>query len=587
MPSDRLARASSPYLKMHAADPVDWWPWGEEAFALARSTERPIFLSSGYAACHWCHVMQRESFRDTGTAAFLNERFVPVKLDRELRPDVDSVYMDYLIATTGRGGWPMSVFLTPGLAPILAGSYFPKEAPHGTATFMDVLRAVDALWRGDRQRALADGEAALRFLREETSVPAAVPFGREVLDDAAAALVARADRTHGGFDGAPKFPLTPVVSFLARYAQETGDAEAAAVVDATLRGVLRGGIYDQAGGGMARYATDEAWLVPHFEKMLYDNALLLSMLAAAARLALSDEYVHAARRTAAFLQRDLGAPGGGFFSALSADTEGVEGGTYTWSYEELAEELSADELALAERELGVTRDGNWEGATILTRPHGRDASAEAVDALLDRLLAARSRRAQPDVDTKVLMSWNALAARGLVEAGAAFDDRAMTGLGLATLERLDDAVSGDEVPHDVEDAGSARLLEDYADLAAAAVAAYEAVGDDRWLERARTLQHAAVSRFGDGELFMTPRDVDLPVRPRERGDSPTPSGASTLAHVGVRLYAVTGEERFLTSARARLEQTLGLAEAAPEHAGAALEAMLAYFAEATARVPST
>jgi uncharacterized protein YyaL (SSP411 family) len=576
--SNRLGNASSPYLRMHADDPVDWFPWGEEAFSRAVETKRLIFLSSGYASCHWCHVMQRESFKDPETATFLNEHFVPVKVDREMRPDVDALYMDYVVATMGHGGWPMSVFITPGLVPIMGGTYFPKDAPKGMASFMDVLKALEETWRTENDHALTIAQASLAFLKEQNGDRGHAEITPRLLDDSAEAILRLSDQTHGGFGTAPKFPQAPLLSFLLRYASRTNDPEVAYQVELALHGMLRGGIYDQAGGGIARYSTDESWLVPHFEKMLYDNALLLQNLAGAMRLSPSDEWAHTARATAAFLQRDLAAPDGGFYAALSADTEGVEGATYVWTYEQLAEVLTADELALAERELGVTRAGNWEGKNVLTRRDGRANDPEAVDRVLARILEARDARPQPDVDSKVLVSWNALAARGLMEAGDAIDDREMVGLGLATLTLLDDAVSGDEVPHALGEDSAVRLLEDYAALTAACLTAHEVIGEGAWLERAKRLHEATLARFQSGNLlYMTPEKVDLPLRPREDTDSPTPSGAATTAVNAVRLFDATREEGYLDWLRDNLGQFWATADYAPDQAGTALEAYMGFY----------
>ncbi|HEY3318080.1 MAG TPA: thioredoxin domain-containing protein [Coriobacteriia bacterium] len=577
MSPNRLAGSRSPYLLMHAEDPIDWRPWGKEALAFARETQRPIFLSSGYSACHWCHVMHRDSFTDPEIAEILNESFVPVKVDRELRPDVDSVYMDYVVATTGHGGWPMSVFLSPEGLPLLGGTYFPKTPLPRTPAFREVVLTVRDVWQNDRASAEKAGQAALAFLAEQVAPKAAEPPTPPLIDYAAESMLRGSDQVHGGFGDAPKFPQAPVLLFLLAYAQRTGDPEVLYQTESAVQAMLGGGIFDQAGGGIARYATDEAWLVPHFEKMLYDNGLLLSVLGRLYALAQQDEYAHAARQTAAFLQRDLAAPGGGFYAALSADTDGVEGATYVWRYEELAEILTAEELQTAERHLGVTREGNWEGTNILTRREGREEEPEAVDRVLERILQARSGRPQPDVDTKVLTSWNALAARGLMEAGGAIGDREMTGLGVAVVRTLLDAVSDAEVPRESSERGGVRLLEDHAALVAACLTAYETLGEESFLADAERLQSSAVERFEDGGLlYMTEADTELPVRPREQGDTPTPSGPATLVENALRLHALTGEQGYLEWAGAALPQFHKLEEFAPEHAGTSLLAAMRY-----------
>jgi uncharacterized protein YyaL (SSP411 family) len=328
MSNARLAKASSPYLRQHADDPVEWHTWGPEAFAAARERDVPIFLSSGYSASHWCHVMQAESFQDAGTAALLNERFVPVKVDRELRPDVDAVYMDYVVATTGAGGWPMSVFLGPNLAPLAGGTYFPREARGSVPSFTEVLEAVDSAYRDDREGVLRTTEGALHFLREQAAPRVECELDRDALDRDVDYLLHLADQTRGGIGGAPKFPQATLTLFLCAYHALNPDPGVAWVVERTLTGMVRGGIYDQAGGGLHRYAVDTDWRTPHFEKMLYDQGLLLSCLAAGAPLASCEavrgEYAYVAAQTAAFLRREMLAPAGGFFASLAADTLGVE-----------------------------------------------------------------------------------------------------------------------------------------------------------------------------------------------------------------------------------------------------------------------
>lgn len=578
--SNRLSDARSPYLRMHADDPVDWRLWNAETLSYAREVQRPIFLSSGYSACHWCRVMHDESFSDPGIADLLNSSFVPVKVDRELRPDVDSLYMDYVVATTGRGGWPMSVFLTPDGEPLMGASYLPKTPVGQLPSLREAAETVRDIWEEDRGHALTIAQAGRAFLVEQVTPKTPAAPEPSLIDDAAEAMLRDSDQTHGGFGKAPKFPQAPLLLFLVAYVERTGDAEVRYQIEHAVQALLRGGIYDQAGGGIARYATDEAWLVPHFEKMLYDNGLLLSVLGRLHAVAPSDEYAHAARQTAAFLQRDLAAPGGGFFASLSADAAGVEGGTYVWRYEELAEALTAEELSIAERDLGVTREGNWEGTNILTRRTGREEEPEATDRVLARILQLRAGRPQPDVDTKVLTSWNALAARGLMEAGGAIGDREMTGLGVETVRRLLAAVADDRVPRDVEEPNGVQLLEDQAALIAACLTAYETLGEESFLADAERLQAAAVERFEErGVLYMTPAVSDLPVRPREQSDAPAPSGAATLVENALRLFSLTGKQVYLIWAGQRIPDFHVVSEYAPDHSGTALLATIRYLDE--------
>ncbi len=584
MSPNRLARSYSPYLRMHAEDPVDWRPWGEEAFAEARETDRPLLLSVGYSACHWCHVMQRESFRDAGVAAVLNERFIPVKVDRELRPDIDKVYLDYVTAANGSGGWPLNVFTSPDLLPFFGGTYFPPRAAGDTPGFRDVLDAVADAW--ERQDVEVTG-ALVRvreFLDRSAQAKVGDPIDESLLSFATGAILAGYDREHGGFGRAPKFPQLGALRFLIARYRGAGSPRLVEAVDHTLTAMLRGGIYDHAGGGIMRYATDDEWLVPHFEKMLYDNGSLLTALAGAAALphadgSLRDEYAAAARGTARFLARDLEMPCGGFAAALSADALGVEGMTYVWGFEELAQALTPAELDLAQRRLGVTPDGNWHKHTILVRPGPRDAEDSAVDALLARLLELRAEHPQPDRDEKVLTGWNAIAARGLVEAGVVFGDDSMLSAGVAlTRFMLESAVRSDGVTRVLcdEREQDLRLAEDAALLTAAVFTAFEATGDGALLHAARELHADSLDRFAEGPaVFMTLAENDLPVRPFDVTDDPVPSPGAVMAENAARLFAATGEEGYATWARSALRRHTPLTRAAPLMTGVALAAAVA------------
>jgi uncharacterized protein YyaL (SSP411 family) len=576
--TNRLAGETSPYLRLHAEDPVDWYPWGQEAFGRARETGRPIFLSVGYASCHWCHVMHRESFRDPAVAEALNERFVSVKVDRESRPDVDEVYMAYVVAANGHGGWPMTVFLTPSLLPVFGGTYFPPEAARNMPSFLDVVDTVSGSFSDRPSVAANTAEEAVEYLRAMFVPPPSGHIGRALLARSAQTILRSADPHRGGFGGAPKFPQAPVTDFLLAYHRLNQDEVSLEAVEAQAEGMLRGGIYDQAGGGIARYATDDTWLVPHFEKMLYDNAQLLSTLAALHHIAPSDEWAHTMRATADFIERDLSHPAGGYSSSLSADTQGEEGTTYVWTYSELEDLLTPEELQLAEDALGVTPNGNWQRCIILTRPQGRLLDAEKVDAVLGKLLAERTKRPQPDVDDKVIVSWNALAARGLLDAGEALGDAELVERGAALvrllLERAVDADGG--VVHLLGDEASAhvRLVEDATALSLAAVRAYEVTGDTRLLEDAqRVLLHAQTLFAEDGVWYMTPADTELPLRPREQHDSPTPTGAAMAAGAALRIAQATGDQMDRALAISALEHMAPIAERSPFAAGATLAVM--------------
>lgn len=576
---NRLAEERSPYLALHGNDPVDWHPWGPEAHELARTTGRPIFLSIGYASCHWCHVMQRESFKDPVIAEKLNEHFVSIKVDRETRPDIDEVYMAYVVAANGRGGWPMSVFLTPDLVPIVGGTYFPPERSFGMPSFSEVIDQVALTFaHGAAEVEHAASESA-DYLRAMFAPPKPEPVEREVVDRAARMLIAAADPHLGGFGGAPKFPQAPVTDFLLAYHAAFEAPRALAAAEFAVENMIRGGIYDQVAGGIARYATDAEWLVPHFEKMLYDNAMLLSTLASLHLLSPREEWAHVMRGTADFLERDLKTPDG-YASSLSADTLGVEGATYVWTHADLAARLTPEELQLAEKHLDLTPAGNWEGVTILTRKPGRDASAEQVDALLEKLRQLRAERPQPDLDDKVIASWNALAARGLIAAGESIEDADMVARGVALVRLLlERATTAD---HDVlrlvgaaAQDEQAMLLDDAVGLSAAALAAWVVSADDGLLEAARLLFARARDRFYDGEgvWYMTPEGSELPVRPREQHDSPLPSGPSMAAAVALALGKATGDEMYRPIAVATLERFSASAAESPFAAGTALEVM--------------
>jgi uncharacterized protein YyaL (SSP411 family) len=577
MPNPRLADAASLYLRQHADDPVEWYTWGEEAFSRSRELDRPIFLSVGYSACHWCHVMQRESFRDADTAALLNERFVPVKVDRELRPDVDALYMDYVVATAGSGGWPMSVVLSPGLVPLLGGTYFPKEPSDSLPSLTDVLRAADEAYAtgGDETRAVIDG--SLGFLREQAAPKPAGEVGADMVDRSAEYLLHLIDPDFGGFGKAVKFPEAPLLLFLSAYWGLNPDPEVQFAIEKTVSGIVRGGIYDQAGGGIFRYAVGRDWRTPHFEKMLYDQALLLSVLAATAPI-VSDEAMvaelgHVARQTVAFLQREMGSPQGGFVAALAADTGGVEGGSYLWTREQMRSQLAPPAYDVATRLLGADAE---EEPFTLERKHGRTDDPATVDGVLDALLAERERRPRPQRDEKIVTSWNALAARGLMEAGGRFGDPAMASLGVSTLvSLLERALTPDGLLHVPSDPSVAdvRLIEDPAHVTAACLSAFDVTGDPVWVQRAEHLYADTLERFrADGLLYMTPAETELPVRPLEQSDQPVPSGAATTIENAVRLAEATGEERYRDQAVSQLAQFWAIADFAPEHAGRALEA---------------
>ncbi|MDQ1535379.1 MAG: uncharacterized protein QOF28_3140, partial [Actinomycetota bacterium] len=418
---NRLGRESSPYLRQHADNPVDWYPWGDEAAEAARERDRPIFLSVGYSACHWCHVMAHESFEDDEVASLMNHLFVNVKVDREERPDVDSVYMQAVQALTGSGGWPMSVWLAPDGRPFYAGTYFPPTDRHGMPSFTKVLEAVADAWDNRRDEVLgAAAQISEALARHIVGEPGAGAASADLLDAAVAGLQTTFDPRFGGFGRAPKFPPAMTLSFLCGRAATAPALQTLEMITVTLDAMPAGGLYDQIGGGFARYSTDEFWLVPHFEKMLYDNATLLRAYTKGWLLTGEPRYARIVDETITYLLRDLRRTGGGFASAEDADSEGEEGRFYVWSLDEIEEVCGADAAEVV-RYYGVTASGNFEGRNIL---HVVDRTEEPSPALLRAraaLLAHRSHRVRPGLDDKVLLAWNALAARALAEAGAAFD----------------------------------------------------------------------------------------------------------------------------------------------------------------------
>ena len=519
---NRLAAATSPYLLQHADNPVDWYEWGEEALARARHEDKPILLSIGYAACHWCHVMEHESFEDDETAAQMNEQFVSVKVDREERPDLDAIYMDAVVAMTGQGGWPMTVFLTPEGEPFFGGTYFPPAPRHGLPSFPQVLDAVASAYRdrpADVRRSAAELVAAVRSSSETR--PSSEPLTEEILSGAVRNLSRTFDAGHGGFGGAPKFPPASVLELLLRRGEMN-------MVTATLDAMSAGGMYDLVGGGFHRYSVDAEWLVPHFEKMLYDNALLVSVYLHGWVVTGEARYRRVVEETCEYLLRDLALPEGGFASSQDADTDGVEGLTYTWT---------ADE--------GVSAD--------LLRPfeHGRSIIRGDLDPeLRARLLEERSHRPQPARDDKAIAAWNGLALAALAEAGRRLSNAALVHaaerLGNFLLAEL--SAPGGRLYRSWRNGQAAipGYLEDYADVANGLYELHVATGDLRWLAEANRLARLAVDLFADeerGGFFMTARDAEqLVARKKDLDDNPVPSGNSMLAFVLLRLARIYGDD---------------------------------------------
>lgn len=550
---NRLANETSPYLLQHADNPVDWYPWGPEALTRARSEDRPILLSIGYAACHWCHVMEHESFEDVTTARLMNEHFVNIKVDREERPDLDGIYMQAVQAMTGHGGWPMTMFLTPEGMPFYAGTYFPPDDRHGMPSFQRVLTAVSDAYRNRRD----DVDRTTSQLRELFSTSAQPIRGTgtltpALLERAYRGLAQSYDARHGGFGGAPKFPAAMALDSVLRYWARTRTDFALEMAQRSFRAMARGGIYDQVGGGFARYAVDAEWLVPHFEKMLYDNALLARLGVHLWQATKDAEVLRVTRETLDWVLHEMRSREGGFYSSLDADSEGEEGKFYVWSIEELTSLLGADApLALAY--WGVSPEGNFEGMNILHVPHEETVVAKRQGVTIDELREAiararralydaRGRRVPPGRDEKILASWNGLMVRALAEAARAFNDERYRAAAIESGTFLFRALVRDGRALRSYKDGVARIagfLEDHASLGLAALALYELTFDPEWLARARMLADGMIERFWDDEVgafFDTASDhEELVTRPREVTDNATPSGTSLAAELLVRL----------------------------------------------------
>ncbi len=584
---NRLADETSPYLRQHQGNPVDWYPWGEEAFARAQAEDRPILLSIGYAACHWCHVMAHESFEDPAIAARQNALFVNVKVDREERPDVDAIYMDAVQALTGQGGWPMTVFCLPDGRPFHAGTYFPPDDRHGLPGFPRVLEAVAAAYRerGDEVRS-----AAGRLLDAVRPVPLRPGTALQPawLETAAQDLLARADRAHGGFGTAPKFPNPALLDFL--LARAGADGSGWTVVAAALDGMARGGIYDQLGGGFHRYSVDAAWRVPHFEKMLYDNAQLARTYLHAFQAHGDPQHRRVVEETLTALVRDLRRDDGGFASSSDADSEGAEGRYFVWTPATLRAVLGPEDGRLAQRWFGVTAGGNFEGgASVLWRPlaldtlaHELGTDAGALQARLDglraRLWQARARRVAPARDDKCLVGWNALAVRAFAEAGAVLQRPDLVAIAEATAGLLLDRCRvGGRLAH-VWHQGRARFdatLEDVAALVLACLELYQATFAPRWLGAAGELLALADAAYRDEEgpgWFDVPlgHDPRLLVRPRSVEDGAVPSGTALMVEACWRWHALTGEARWAEAAERALRAVGPLAARVPQGFGALL-----------------
>ena len=563
---NRLAQETSPYLLQHKDNPVDWYPWGDQALTRAREEQRPILVSIGYSACHWCHVMERESFEDPQVAALMNERFVCVKVDREERPDVDAIYMDAVQAMTGHGGWPLNAFLTPDGVPFYAGTYFPPEPRHGMPSWAQVVTAVANAWATQREEIEEAGQRMVARLRSAADFQAPeAEFDAASLDAAVAKLRTTYDFEHGGWGGAPKFPQSSVIEFLLR----RGEREMALHA---LRSMASGGMYDQVGGGFSRYSVDARWIVPHFEKMVYDNALLARAYLHGFQVSGEAFFERVCRETLDWALRELRQEEGGFASALDADSEGVEGKFYVWTLDEVREVLGDDLAPVAIGHFGMTEQGNWEGVNIPVRATADPPQREEIR---ERLYEARAKRVWPALDDKRLTSWNALMVGALAEAGAVLGDPryldAATACAefLCTTMRTDGGAGRLLRTYNRGQAKLAAYLEDHAYLLEALITLYEATFEPRWFEEARRVADELLDHFLDAEkggFFSTAHDHEqLVARRKELEDAPIPAGASAAAFGLLRLHALTADARYEDAAVGTLRL---LHAVAPEHPAA-------------------
>lgn len=579
--TNTLSESTSPYLRQHADNPVHWQQWGPEALQSARDRDVPILLSIGYSACHWCHVMAHESFEDEATAALMNRHFVCIKVDREERPDLDAVYMNATVAMTGQGGWPMTCFLTPETEPFYCGTYFPPAPRQGMPSFRQLLDAIAETWSTRRQDVFDASAAIVAELRKNS---AGIPVGRRPIDadtlaTSVASICADEDIANGGFGGAPKFPPGALLEGLLRHYERTGDSAVMAVVRRAASAMARGGIYDQIGGGFARYSVDAEWVIPHFEKMLYDNALLLRFYAHAARIDDDPLSLRVATDTAEFLLGELRTENGCFASALDADTEGVEGATYVWTPQQLTDTLGFEDGVWAAGLFAVDSSGTFEAGTSVLQLPAEPEDYDRFHRVRSALLDARGARPQPGRDDKVVTAWNALAVTALVEAGIGLDRPHWVAAAVECGEQLyaGHVRSGRVLRASLGGVvGTATgVLEDYSSLAVAAGALFQATGDGVWIRRMQAVLDAAIEHFGDvedlGSWFDTADDAEpLVTRPRDPIDGATPSGASTMAEALLTAAAMVDHEssaRYGELASASLARAALIVERAPRSGG--------------------
>ena len=564
---NRLAQETSPYLLQHQHNPVDWWPWGPPALAAAQASGRPILLSVGYAACHWCHVMAHESFEDEATAAVMNELFVNIKVDREERPDIDQIYMSALHLMGEQGGWPLTMFLAPNGEPIWGGTYFPKVARYGRPAFVDILREIARLFREEPHRIDSNRRALMARLATQTRASGTVTLGRSDLDAVAQRLLEAIDPIHGGLRGAPKFPQAALFEFLWRAGRRNGEPRFFAAVENTLDHLCEGGIYDHLGGGFARYSVDDRWLVPHFEKMLYDNAQLIDLLTVAFVRSAKPLYRRRVAETVAWLLREMTTPQGAFAASLDADSEGEEGRFYVWSLAEIEKILGPSDGAFLAAYYGVTAAGNFEHHNILNRlhalpdrpvtdrppqgDHDDDAERARIDDLRARLFAVRERRVHPGLDDKTLADWNGLMIAALAHASAVMNEPAWLQHAIRAFAFIArEMTRGDRLGHSWRDGRLTfpGLSSDFTAMIRAALALFETTGQPAYLEQALVWQQALDRHYADSDsasYFLTANDAEgLVMRPNASTDEAVPNPNAVAAENLVRLSVLTGDDRW-------------------------------------------
>lgn len=585
MPTNKLINETSPYLLQHAHNPVDWYPWGNEAFAKAKKENKAVFLSIGYSSCHWCHVMEKESFEDIETAKILNDNFVSIKVDREERPDLDSHYMNAVAAMTGSGGWPLNVFLTPDKKPFYGGTYFPSEPRFDMPGFKQVLLKISTVYKNEPDKIRENAKQLSKVLESMANNIEKSGISKEILDNAAHLLQNSFDPIHGGLGEKPKFPQALVWEFILAHSFTSKDKQLIPLVIKTLEQMAKGGIYDQVRGGFSRYSTDGSWLVPHFEKMLYDNALLTLLYLHVYQITKNQNFKRIIEESFAFIERELKDTGGAFYSAMDADSEGQEGKYYIWNYEELKREFTEDELKLLKEEFGVSIEGNFEGENILIRINLKDSPD--IERIKQKLFDLRQKRIKPAVDDKIIVSWNSLMIISFALAGRILDNNHYTKVAEIAANFIWNNLFEDERLHHSFTKGKIGKIgfsDDYAAFALANLALFETTGDKSWMEKTLKIIRLLQELFWDkenGGFYHTSvenTDSELP-RYKDFEDNPTPSGNSLSANLFAKLSFLTGNVQYGKMLEQILSQHIKQISNAPGMYGSLLTAVEIYFAK--------